>query len=190
MISFTHVSQHGAGSLRKNAVRLWGLRSGHSSGFRAARMVLLCCCLATLYVHPHYCRAQSPTDAADNQTLPVTFISLKPGSTIGASNLYMHADGTLDFSIDNETLLDSRGTWSQQENRFAARVDFTVDKQSSFHYRLTFDGYSLRGLYAGRAHLCEYDRHERLMQEIGFVFYAVTSDFFTAQQRAKKDDVQ
>ena len=150
MISSTHVSQHGAGSLRKDAVRLRGLRSGHASGFRAARMVLLCCCLATLYMHPRSCRAQSPTDAADNQTLAVTFISLKPGSTIGSSNLHLHADGTLDFSIDGETLLDSRGTWSQQENRFAANVDFTVDKRASFHYRLTFDGYRLMGLHAGR----------------------------------------
>ena len=163
---------------------------GTHPDFAQRIMVLLCCCLATLYMHPRPCRAQSPSDAADNQTLPVTFISLKPGSTIGASNLHLHADGTLDFSIDGETLLDSRGTWSQQENRFAATVDFTVDKRASFHYRLIFDGYRLMGADAGRAHLCEYDQQERLTQEIGFLFYAVPPGFFTAQQRAEEDDAQ
>jgi hypothetical protein len=189
MISATNGSQHGAGPLRKNAVRLHGLRSGHASRFRAARMLMLCCCLA-LYAYPLPSRAQSPSDAADNQTLPVTFISLKSGSTIGDSNLYLHADGTLDFSIDNETLPDSRGTWSQQESRFAARVEFTVDTQASFHYRLIFDGYSLIGLHAGRAYLYEYDRNGRLTQEIGFLFYAVPPGFFTAQQRAEEDSAQ
>jgi hypothetical protein len=150
--------------------------------------MLLCCCLAgLLHAHPHFCLAQSPSDAADNQTLPVTFISLKPGNTIGASNLQLHADGTLDFSIDNETLTNSRGTWSQQENRFAARVDFTVDTRASFHYRLVFDGYRLMGLHAGRAHLYEYDRNRRLTQEIWFLFYAIAPEFFTAQQHAEED---
>ena len=129
-------------------------------------------------------------DAADNQTLPVTFISLKPGSTIGAANLHLHADGTLDFSIEDETLINSRGTWSQQENRFAAAIDFTVDKRASFHYRLTLDGYCLMGAHAGRAHLREYDSRERLTQKIWFLFYAMPPEFFTAQQRAKKDGAQ
>lgn len=150
-------------------------------------MVLLCCCLG-LYAYPRTCRAQSPSDAADNQTLPVTFISLKPGSAIGASNLDLHADGTLDFSIEGETLIDSRGTWSGQENHFRAAVDFTVDKRASFHYRLTCNGYRLMGLHAGRALLSEYDRSERLTQKIGFLFYAVPPGFFTAQQRAEEDD--
>jgi hypothetical protein len=154
------------------------------------RSMLLCCCLATMYVNPCSCLAQSPSGAADNQTLPVTFISLKPGNTIGASSLDLHADGTLDFSIDNETLPDSRGTWSQQGNHFAATVDFTVDKRTSFHYRLIFDGYSLRSAHAGRAHLYEYDRNGRLMQKIGFLFYAVPPEFFTAQQRAEEDGAQ
>ncbi len=153
------------------------------------RTILLCCCLG-LYAYPRPCRAQSPSGAADNQTLPVTFISLKPGSTIGASNLDLHADGTLDFSIDGETLIDSRGTWSAQENHFRAAVDFTVDKRASFHYRLTCNGYRLMGLHAGRALLSEYDRSERLTQEIWFLFYAVPPKFFTAQQHAEEDDAQ
>ena len=153
--------------------------------------MLLCCCLAgLLYAHPLSCLAQSPSDAADNQTLPVAFISLKPGSSIGDSTLHLHADGTLDFSIDGETLPDSRGTWSQQTNRFAANVDFTVDKRTSFHYSLIFDGYSLRGAHAGRAYLYEYDRNRRLMQKIRFLFYAVPPGFFTAQQRAEEAGAQ
>lgn len=185
-----HGSQHSSDSVRRSAIRELGVRTGHASGLRVASAVLLCCCLATLYMHPRSCRAQSPTDAADNQTLPVTFISLKPGSTIGSSNLHLHADGTLDFSIDGETLLDSRGTWSQEENRFAANVAFTVDKLTSFHYRLAFDGYRLMGLCAGQARLLEYDQQDRLTQEIGFLFYAVPPGFFTAQQRTKEDDAQ
>jgi hypothetical protein len=122
--------------------------------------------------------------------LPVTFISLKPESTIGASNLDRHADGTLDFSIEGETLIDSRGTWSGQENHFWAAVDFTIDKRASFHYRLIINGYRLMGLHAGRALLSEYDRSERLTQEIEFLFYAVPPEFFTAQQRAKEDGAQ
>jgi hypothetical protein len=191
MISSTHVSQHGAGSLRKNAFRLRGLKYGHASGPGAARSVLLCCCLAgLLHVHPLACLAQSPTDAADNQTLPVTFISLKPGSTIGDSNLQLHADKTLNFSIKGETLPDPRGTWSQKKNRFTARVDFTVDRRTSFHYRLTFDGYRLMSAYAGRAHLYEYDQNGRLMQKIGFLFYAVPPKFFTAQQHTEENGAQ
>lgn len=152
--------------------------------------MLLCCCLATLYAYPRPCQAQSPSIAADNQTLPVTFISLKPGSTIGDSNLHLHADETLDFSIEGETLIDSRGIWSGQENRFRVAVDFTVDKRASFHYRLTLNGYRLMGLHAGRALLSEYDRNGRLTQEIGFLFYAVPPGLFTAQQRAKEDGAQ
>ena len=150
-------------------------------------MVLCCCLTGLLYAHPFFCLAQSPSETADNQTLTVTFISLKPGSTIGASTLQLHADKTLDFSIESETLIDSRGTWSQQENRFTATVDFTVDRRTSFHYRLTFDGYRLLGLHAGRALLSEYDHSERLTQEIGFLFYAVPPGFFAAQQHTEKD---
>jgi hypothetical protein len=190
MISSTHVSQHGAGSPRKNAFRLRGLKYGHASGLGAARLMVLCCCLTVLFAQPLLCRAQDPADAADNQTLPVTFISLQPGSTIGASILQLHADGTLDLSIEAEALINSRGTWSQQKNRFAARVDFTIDRRTSFHYRLTFDGYSLMGLHAGRARLFEYDGYERLTQKIWFLFYAVPPGFFTAQQPAKEDDAR
>ena len=189
MITFADCSKHSAGSLRKNAVRLCGSRSGHTFRLRAACAVLLCCCLG-MYAHPRPCQAQSSSNAADNQTLPVTFISLKPGSAIGASNLHLHADGTLDFSIEDVTLIESRGTWSRQKNRFAATIDFTVDKRTSFHYRLTFDGYRLMGLHAGLAHLREYDRNGRLTQEIGFLFYAMPPGFFTAQQRSKEGDVQ
>lgn len=167
-----------------------GSRSEYTGGLRAARSVLLCCCLATLYMQPHSCRAQSPSDAADNQTLPVRFISLKPGSTIGASNLDLHTDGRLDFSIEGETLINSRGSWSEQKNHFTAAVDFTVDKRASFHYRLIFNGYCLMDLHAGRALLSEYDRSEGLTQEIGFLFYAVPPGFFTAQQHAEEDDAQ
>ena len=190
MIYSTHVLQHGVGSLRRNSARLRGLRSKHTGGLRATRAVLLCCCLATLYAYPRPCQAQNPSDAADNQTLPVTFISLKPGSTIGASHLYLHADETLNFSIEGETLINSRGTWSGQENHFTAAIDFTVDKQTSFHYRLTLNGYRLMGLHAGRAHLCEYDRNRRLTQKIGFIFYAVPPGFFRAQQQTEEDDAQ
>lgn len=189
MATFADCSKHSAGSLLKNAARLCESRSGHTFRLRAVRAVLLCCWLG-MYAHPRPCQAQSSSDTADNQTLPVTFISLKPGSAIGASNLHLHADGTLDFSIEGETLINSRGTWSEQKNRFAATIDFTVDKRTSFHYRLTFNGYRLMGLHAGRAHLCEYDRSERLTQEIGFLFYAMPLGFFTAQQRSKEDDAQ
>jgi hypothetical protein len=127
-------------------------------------------------VYAHLCRAQSPLSAADNQTLSIKFISLKPENTIGDSNLQLHADGTLYFSIEGETLINTGGTWSIQTNRFSATVDFTIDKQTPFHYLLKFEGYCLMGLYGGRARLCEYDRHERLTQELWFLFYALPPD--------------
>jgi hypothetical protein len=91
--------------------------------------------------------------------------------------VHLHADGTLDFSIDGETLINTGGTWSIQTNRFSAAVDFTIDKQTPFHYLLNLDGYCLMGLYAGRVRLCEYNRHERLTQEIWFLFYALPTDY-------------
>ncbi len=139
-------------------------------------LLCLCCCLAGLHAHTQPCRAQNPLDAADNQTLTVKFISLKPGNTIGSAHLHLHANGTLDFSIEDETLINTGGTWSIQTNSFSAAVDFTIDKQVPFHYRLTFDGYRLMGLHAGRALLSEHDRHERLTQEIWFLFYALPPD--------------
>jgi hypothetical protein len=139
--------------------------------------LVLCCCLTEMCMYAHLCRAQSPLSAADNQTLSIRFISLKPGNEIEASHLHLHADGTLDFSIEGETLINTRGNWSLQSNRFSAAVDFTIDKQTPFHYLLKFEGYCLMGLYAGRARLCEYERHRRLTQEMWFLFYALPPDY-------------
>jgi hypothetical protein len=102
----------------------------------------------------------------------------------------LHADSSLDFSIEGETLINTAGTWSAQTNRFSASVNFMIDKQKSFHYRLELDGYLLWGLHAGRARLREYDSNERQTQEIGFLFYAVPPDFFTAPQHTKESGKQ
>jgi hypothetical protein len=178
MIVFTDVSKQDTDSLRRNPDQLSGFRAGHAPRIFTVRVILwLCCCLTILFVHTHPCRAQGPLAAADNQTLSIKFISLKPENTIGDSNLQLHADGTLYFSIEGETLINTRGTWSIQTNRFSASVNFTIDKQTPFHYLLKFDGYRLRGLHAGRATLYEYDRHERLTQEIWFLFYALPPDY-------------
>ena len=139
--------------------------------------LILCCCLTEMCVYAHPCRAQSPLSAANNQTLSIRFISLKPGNEIEASTMHLHTDGTLDFSIEGETLINTGGTWSIQTNRFSATVDFAIDKQMPFHYLLNFDGYCLMSLYAGRARLCEYNHHEHLMQEILFLFYALPPDY-------------
>jgi len=177
MIAFTEVSKHDTDSLQRNTNRFFGIRAGHAPRILTVRVLLwLCCCLAGLCALSLPCWAQSSSDAADNQTLTVKFISLKPGNTIGSAHLHLHANGTLDFSIDDETLINVRGTWSTQANRFSASVNFTIDKQAPFHYRLKFDGYRLRDLHAGRAYLYEYDRHERLTQEIWFLFYALPPD--------------
>jgi hypothetical protein len=146
------------------------------SGSRAAWLMMLCCCLG-LCAPSLPCWAKSSSNSADNQTIQIKFISLNPTNTISTSTVHLHADGTLDFSIEGETLINTGGTWSVQTNRFSAAVDFTIDKQTPFHYLLKFEGYCLMGLYAGRARLCEYDRHERLTQEIWFLFYALPPDY-------------
>jgi hypothetical protein len=146
------------------------------SGSRAAWLMILCCCLS-LCALSLPCWAQSSSDATDNQTLQITFISLNPKNTIKPSTLHLHADGTLDFSIEGETLINTGGTWSIQTNRFSTAVDFTIDKAVPFHYRLKLEGYHLLGLYAGRARLYEYDRNERLTQEIWFLFYALPPEY-------------
>ena len=163
MIAFTNALKHNAHSPRRKFDRY--------SGSRAAWLMMLCCCLGLCAPSP--CWAQSSSDAADNQTLQIKFISLNPKNTIRPSTLHLHADGTLDFSIEGETLINTGGTWSIQTNRFSAAVDFTLVKQISLHYHLTFDGYRLMGAHAGRARLYEYDRNERLTQEILFIFYAL-----------------
>ena len=178
MISFTDVLKHDTDSLRRNPDQLSGFRAAHAPRIFTVRVLLwLFCCLAGLHAHTQPCRAQNPLDAADNQTLTIKFTSLKPGNTIGSAHLHLHANGTLDFSIEDETLINARGTWSTQTNRFSASTNFTIDKQAPFHYRLKFDGYQLRGLHAGRALLYEHDRHERLTQKIWFLFYALPSDY-------------
>lgn len=178
MIAFTDVSKHATDSLRRNSDQLSWFRAGHAPRIFTVRVLLwLCCCLAGLHAHTQPCRAQNPLDAADNQTLTIKFISLKPGNTIGSAHLNLHTNGTLDFSIDDETLINARGSWSTQANRFSASVNFIIDKMVPFHYRLTFDGYCLMGLHAGRANLCEYDRHELLMQETWFLFYALPPNY-------------
>ena len=167
MISFTDVLRHDTDKLRRNSNQLSGFRTAHAPRLFALRILrCLCCSLAGLYAHTQPCRAQNPLDAADNQTLTVKFISLKPGNTIRSAHLHLHANGTLHFSIDNEALINARGSWSTQINRFSASANFTIDKQAPFHYRLKFNGYQLRGLHAGCALLYEHDRHERLTQEI------------------------
>jgi len=128
-----------------------------------------------MFTYTQPCHAQNPVDAADNQTLQVRFISLKPEHTIGSTQLHLHADGTLDFSIEGETLTNTTGTWSIKTNRFSARIDFTIDKQACFHYRLQLDGYYLLGMYAGKASLFEYNQPGRLTQHIRFLFYALPS---------------
>jgi hypothetical protein len=119
------------------------------------------------------CRAQeAPAGGTDNQTLQLSFFSLNPGSSIAASRLHLGPAGALDISIPGETLTSGRGTWSLQQRRFAASADFTVDGRPLFHYRLILNGFGVMDRYAGRARLLEYDRQDRLMQEIGFLFYA------------------
>ena len=149
----------------------------------AIMQIWLYCFLACLYAHSRPCQAQNPLDTADNQTLPINFISLKPGNTIGASQLYLYADGTLDFSIEGETLINTRGTWSTQTNRFSACVDFTIEKQPSFHYRLQLDGYCLLGMYAGTANLFEYNHPGHLTQQIHFLFYALPPGMLNQLQK-------
>ncbi len=135
--------------------------------------LLLLCFLAVLCAHPRLCLAQvTAAEPSDNQTLQISFLSLKPGSTIGATSLRLHPDGTIDLSIENETLTGVRGEWALQGNRFSATADFSVDRRAAFHYRLIFNGYHMMGLYAGRTRLQEYDRRNRLVQEISFLFYA------------------
>jgi len=146
------------------------------SGSRTAWLMLLYCALG-LCTLSLSCWAQNSSNTADNQTLQIKFICPNPKNTIRPSTVHLHADGTLDFSIEGEVLINTGGTWSIQKNRFSAAVDFTIDKQTPFHYLLTFDGYCLMGLYAGRARLCEYDRHRRLTQEIWFLFYALPPDY-------------
>jgi len=145
--------------------------------------LVLCFCVLGLYAYTQPCHAQNPVDAADNQTLPIRFISLKPGNTIGASNLHLHAEGTLDFSIEDETLTNTTGTWSIKTNRFSARIDFTIDKQACFHYRLQLDGYCLLGMYAGTASLLEYNHPGRLTQHIRFLFYALPPGMLNKLQK-------
>jgi hypothetical protein len=147
--------------------------------------LLLLCCLVVLCAHPCPCRAQEvAAEPSDNQTLHISFLSLKFGSSIGATRLRLHADGTLDLSIENETLSGAGGAWALQGNRFSATADFSVDRRAAFHYRLIFNGYHMMGLYAGRTRLQEYDRRNHLVQEISFLFYA------DARTRAGKDAAQ
>lgn len=176
MLFFTNFSKHDTGSLHR--------KTAHCPGSCTVCLILLCCCLAAP------CRAENNSGSADNQTLQVTFISLKPGSTIGPSCLRLHADSSLDFSINGEPLTKTGGIWSTQTNRFSASINFSIDKQPSFHYRLELDGYLLWGLHVGRARLREYDRKERQTQEIGFLFYAAPPNFFTAQQHTKESGKQ
>lgn len=143
------------------------------------------CLLAALCACPPPCRAQEPASQSDNQTLQVTFLSLKPGNAIGPSRLRLHTDGTLDFRIDGETLSGVQGAWTQKESRFSATVDFSLDRRTGFHYRLVLDGYSLTGLYGGRARLSEYNAGDRLMQEVDFLFYAGGSGPQTEKDSAR-----
>jgi len=139
----------------------------------AAHAVIGLCCLVVLCASPRPCRAQEAAEEnSDNQTLRVNFLSLKPGSSIAPASLRLHADATIDLSIENETLSRVGGEWALQDNRFSATADFSVDRRAALNYRLIFNGYHLMGLYAGRARLQEYDRQNRLVQELRFLFYA------------------
>ena len=169
------------GSLRRRA---------RHAGPLALRSAFCLCCLAALAVHTPVCLADTTADAADNQTLQITFLSLKPGNTIGPSRLRLRADGTLTFSIAGETLSSLRGTWTRQDRRFSATVDFILDRQPGFHYRLVLDGYTLMDLYAGHARLREHDRHDSLVQEIIFVFYAADSSGTRGPGRTDRDTIQ
>lgn len=134
------------------------------------------CCLAALAVPMRLCIAQDLPDAADNQTLEARFLSLKPGNTIAPSCLTLLNDKTVRFAIEGTPLVNVQGTWSQGQNSFSANVSFAVDKQTSFHYRLEFEGYGMKNLYGGLAYLFEYDSNERLIQKISFLFYAAPPD--------------
>jgi len=140
-----------------------------------AAWLIFLCCLMILSSHP--CGAQEPLESVDNQTLSINFINLKPENTIGPSHLQLYADGTLDFSIENEILIITRGSWSLDKNRFTASINFTIDKQTPFHYLLKLDGYCLMGLYTGLARLHELNRNKELTQEIRFLFYALPPDY-------------
>jgi hypothetical protein len=140
---------------------------------RPATGTLILCCLAALAVSARTCPAQSFPEDGGNQTLLARFICLKPGNSIAPACLTLQPDKTVGFSIDDTSLVNVQGMWSQGPNSFSAHVSFAVDKQTSFHYRLDFKGYRLKDLYGGRAYLFEYDRSERLFQKIIFLFYAV-----------------
>lgn len=140
---------------------------------RVVHTLLCLCFLAGPCTCISPCLAQdSPAGVTDNQTLQVSFLSLKPGSSIAPATLRLRSDGTLEMSIANESLTGARGEWSMQGNRFSVSTKFTVDRRPLFHYRLVLDGFGVMGRYAGRARLLEYDRQDRLMQDIGFLFYA------------------
>jgi hypothetical protein len=168
------VSKHNADSLCND--------SGRFSGPRAHKLCAtkllgcLCCCIIILHGYARPCRAQDPPAATDNQTLAVNFISLKPGNTIASTQLKLLNDKTLGFAIEETPLVNVQGSWSQGQNSFSANVWFAVDKQTSFHYRLDFEGYRLKNLYGGLAYLSEYDRNGRLIQKISFLFYAAPPD--------------
>jgi len=151
-------------------------------------VVSVCVCLAVLYAHASSCRADNTADEADNRPLRLGFISLEAGNAIGPSSLRLRADGTLGFSIERETLTGVRGTWTRQKRHFAATVDFNLDRRTGFHYRLILDGYSVMDLYAGRAGLREYDLRDRLMQEIGFLFYTDSSVTRPPPEAVKDDE--
>lgn len=137
----------------------------------ALKILILLCFLAAISTpacRPH----ESRQDISDNQTLQASFLSLKPGCSIAPATLHLRTGGALGIAIENEALADARGTWSQQQGRFSAAAEFTVARRPLFHYRLALSGLGMGGLYAGRARLLEYDRQDRLMQEIEFLFHA------------------
>jgi len=152
------------------------LYAPHTTSCATRRFLHALICLYLLAV-PYTCLSScwaqdAPADITDNQTLQVSFFSLKPGSSIGPSRLHLRPGGLLDVSIPGETLTSVGGSWSLQQRRFAAAADFTLDGHPLFHYRLVWNGFGVLGRYAGRARLLEYDRQDRLMQEIIFLFYA------------------
>jgi hypothetical protein len=141
---------------------------------RALLRALICLCLlAGPLACPYPCRAQDARpEASDNQTLQVRFFSLKPGSSIAPATLRLRCDNTLGIAFEKEALADVQGTWSLRNNRFSAAAEFTADRRPLFHYRLALNGFGAMGRCVGRARLSEYDRQDRLMQEIEFLFYA------------------
>jgi hypothetical protein len=132
-------------------------------------LILLAFSSCSLYAGPS---SDNETKESGKNCYRVTFFSLKQAHSIGDSRFLLHDNGTFEFDIEKEELLDSKGTYRIDGVTFEATAEFTIKKRRVYHYTFSFKGIAVFDTYAaGTAKLKEYIEENKLTQEVSFLFF-------------------